>query len=373
MISTRGKIPITIHPIFFLVAGIIGFLYSQSIYLMFIWIIVIMISVLFHEMGHALTAMAFGQSAMIELVGFGGVTHHNGIPLKPWQNFLVVLNGPLAGFALCIAAYFLRKVIPNQGLVTYAILVAFYINLFWTVINLLPIQPLDGGKLLSIVCEKLFGHRGVRLSYLISMILAIVFAILFFLMGAIIAGAIFFLFAFEAYRAWSALQNITSSDRDSELQKLIKEAADKERDGQVWEAETMLTEIMEKAGKGLIYNSAIEMLGKLYYERGDYELAFSYLSRIQDMLSPEMVQLFHKLSAMQKKWDIVLKLSEKAYYAAPNYQTALLNASSHAVHGDLKATLGWLMRAQSDGALDLENYVQRPEFDNMRDEILKNL
>ncbi|NGX58212.1 MAG: Stage IV sporulation protein FB, partial [Chlamydiae bacterium] len=360
MISLRGKIPVTIHPVFFLVAAIIGFLYSQSIPLTLVWILVIMISVLFHEMGHALTAMAFGQKAKIELVGFGGLTHHNGKTLKPWQSFIVVLNGPLAGFLLFGLALFFRQFLSEKGVFYYGVSIAVYINLFWTIINLLPIQPLDGGKLLSITFEKMFGHRGIRLSYLTSLILATGFAILFFVLGAIIAGAIFFLFAFESYRAWSSLKNISSSDRDVALQEMLKKAVEKEESGQTWEAENILTEILGKAEKGLIHNSALEMLGKLYYERGDYERAFSCLFSIKEMLTVETIQIFHKISGMMEKWDIVFELSDQAYSAEPNFETALLNASSQAVRGDMRATLGWLMRARNDGAQDLSSYVQRP-------------
>ena len=130
---------------------------------MFIWTLVIVVSVLVHEFGHALTAIAFGQKAHIDLVAFGGLTHRHGPHLKLSQEFLIVLNGPLAGFALAIACYFLAGMIGERSPVLYAIFEIGYIaNIFWTVLNLLPIQPLDGGHLLRIVFEGMFGLRGVK-------------------------------------------------------------------------------------------------------------------------------------------------------------------------------------------------------------------
>jgi len=372
MISIGGKIPITIHPIFFLVAAIIGFLSSQTLGGTALWILIIMISVIVHEFGHALTAIIFGQKARIELVGFGGVTHHNGKALKPWQSFLVVLNGPMAGFLLCGVAYFLYIAIPQTGALHYALTIAVFINLFWTVINLLPIQPLDGGKLMAIVLEKTFGPRGVRLSYFLSIILAMLFAFLFFMIGLVIAGAIFFLFAYESYRAWSSLKNITLSDRDEELQEMLKKAADKMQAHDVIAAENLLETILSRTQEGLIYQSAHELLSRIYFERGDYERAYVNLYPIRDALSPEITVMFHQLAGILEKWDVVQELSETAYGAHPNYQTALLNATAEAVTGNQQATMGWLMRAQNDGASNIQVYVQRSEFDPFRDEIKRN-
>jgi len=369
MITIGGKIPITIYPIFFLVAGIIGFLSSQSLTGTVLWVLIIMVSIIVHELGHALTAIAFGQKAQIELVGFGGLTHHNGKPLKPWQSFLVVLNGPMAGFALCAIAYVIYLFFPQKGAVHYALAITIFINLFWTIINLLPIQPLDGGKLLGIVLEKVFGPRGIRLSHLVSIILAMGFAFLFFFLGMVIAGAIFFLFAFESYRAFSSLKNLTLLDRDEALQEMMKQASKKYEARDIISAENIIQEILSRTHQGLIYQSAQELLSRIYFDRGDFDRAYEILYPIRESLSPDIVVLFHQLAAMMEKWDVVHELSESAYSTKPNYQTALLNATAEAVKGNGQAAMGWLMRAQNDGAPNIQVYVQRSEFDPYREQI----
>src|SRR3990167_8564795 len=110
MIRIPGRIPIVVHPTFFLIAALIGFLYSGTVLGTIIWIAIILVSVLFHEFGHALTAALFGLSPRIELVALGGLTYHEGQKLPFWKQFLIVLDGPLFGFLLFIIASLLLQV-----------------------------------------------------------------------------------------------------------------------------------------------------------------------------------------------------------------------------------------------------------------------
>src|SRR5262249_30239367 len=100
MITIPGKIPIRIHPLFWLLAILIGWISSNTPIGTALWVLVILISVIVHEYGHALTAIAFGQRARIDLIVTGGLTQRSGPVLKLWKEFFVILNGPLAGLAL---------------------------------------------------------------------------------------------------------------------------------------------------------------------------------------------------------------------------------------------------------------------------------
>src|SRR3990172_11840545 len=100
-----GKIPIVIRPSFWLVAALIGFLNSFSFVGTLVWIGVIFVSVIVHELGHALSALSFGLRPKIELVAFGGLTYHRGDQLAFWKQFLIVLFGPIFGFLLFVAAW----------------------------------------------------------------------------------------------------------------------------------------------------------------------------------------------------------------------------------------------------------------------------
>ena len=173
MITIPGRISISIHPFFWLFAALIGWMNSQSFFGTLIWIGIIFISVLFHEFGHALSAVFFRQTARIQLVALGGVTTFNGPKLKFWQQFLIVLNGPLAGLLLFFLAS-LALQLPLPLRFSELIAAIRIVNLFWSFANLLPVLPLDGGQLLRITLEGFFGVKG----YKASLIIGIVFAVL---------------------------------------------------------------------------------------------------------------------------------------------------------------------------------------------------
>ena len=185
-----GIIPIAIHPLFWVVAGIIGWAFSGDPTITAIWVVIIFFSVLLHEFGHALTARFFGQNASIDLVAFGGVTTRSGKRLKLWQDFIVVFNGPLAGFLLYVLLTTIyHNLSPNTNpLLAYAIGNGARINLYWTILNLLPIMPLDGGQLMSIMLESIFGFRGIKISLFVSFLLGAAAGLYFFLEGGLLFG-----------------------------------------------------------------------------------------------------------------------------------------------------------------------------------------
>ncbi len=105
MITIPGKIPISIHPLFWLIAFFIGWMWTSSLSGALLCVVVILFSVLFHEYGHAFTGKVFGQKTRIELAAFGGFTYRREESSSFGKNFFVVLNGPIAGFLLFLMAY----------------------------------------------------------------------------------------------------------------------------------------------------------------------------------------------------------------------------------------------------------------------------
>ena len=192
MMQFRGRIPVTIYPTFWLFAGLIGYINSQSFIGTLVWVGIIFVSVLFHEYGHALTAALFGQTPRIELVALGGLTYHNGQKLSFWKQFFIVLNGPIFGFLLAILATILLQVPAlAQGMIGSILTLTRMVNLFWTIINLLPVMPLDGGQLLRIVLEAIFGVKGFKYAIVTSMLLSLGISIFFFIAQGFLIGALF--------------------------------------------------------------------------------------------------------------------------------------------------------------------------------------
>ncbi len=105
-------------------------------------------SILVHELGHAITARAFGLGPVsITLHGFGGLTQYRR-GASGLQGILVTAAGPLAGFALGTVSLVLGLValgVLGPGLVTTVFDQLVWVNFFWSAFNLLPMYPMDGG------------------------------------------------------------------------------------------------------------------------------------------------------------------------------------------------------------------------------------
>lgn len=112
--------------------------------------LVLAISVVAHELGHALTARAFGyRTNDITVSLLGGCASLTSLPRKGWQEFLTALAGPLVSFALAGLVLLLDVfgvIVTNpwlRGVLQYT----FYMNLMLGVFNLLPGFPMDGGRI----------------------------------------------------------------------------------------------------------------------------------------------------------------------------------------------------------------------------------
>jgi Zn-dependent protease len=106
-------------------------------------------SILVHELGHALVATRlFGLGpASILIHGFGGLTRFRA-PKKSWHSFVTALAGPSAGLLLGLVAVVVALVAPVPDRVAGLLDVVATINIFWSLFNLLPMLPLDGGNMM---------------------------------------------------------------------------------------------------------------------------------------------------------------------------------------------------------------------------------
>ena len=115
--------------------------------------LVLAVSVMAHEFGHALTARAFGyQTRDITLSLIGGCASLIALPRKGWQEFLTAVAGPLVSFVLAAVGFALLVVSPPPTYWSrFAVMYLFYINVALGVFNLLPGFPMDGGRVLRSV------------------------------------------------------------------------------------------------------------------------------------------------------------------------------------------------------------------------------
>lgn len=167
-------IPVQVQPWFWLTMVLIGggsmANDRESLLRLVLFMLAGFISILVHELGHALTGQAFGARSAITLQAFGGYAEFRGAAFTRPRHFLVTAAGPGVQVLLGLAVMLL---IPDVFNLTSR---AGYfwgqlagISLFWAALNLLPVLPLDGGQMLN----ALLGPARIRLTLWISIFTAV--------------------------------------------------------------------------------------------------------------------------------------------------------------------------------------------------------
>ncbi len=358
MITIPGTIPITIHPIFWMLTFGLGWMSTnQNIILTLMWVFVATISIIVHEFGHALTAKAFGHRVEIELAGFGGATHHRGGRINSFKEFLIVLNGPLAGFLLFFLSasilYTYGRSIPY--FFAELLQISVWINLYWSIFNLLPVYPMDGGQIMRIILEAIFGIRGVRFSLMVSLVLGATLALFFLWTQQIYMAALFFFLGYESYKALSSIAGHIYEQGDSkegEIQQELRDAAREMQFGDPEEAKIKLIGIREKSKKGAYFLQATQLLGKLLIQQGRDEEALELLSPHEKNLDGETLFAIQEMLYQNGDYKKCIELGNRIFQKYPQYKVALLNATANAKLGELRSTVGWLRYIQREHAVD---------------------
>ncbi|MDF1564620.1 MAG: site-2 protease family protein [Deltaproteobacteria bacterium] len=165
--------PVQIHPSALILGFILMMPYVRAgqgtiaLYL----VAAIALSILLHELGHALVIRALGWESVIVLHGFGGVTLSRSRP-SPGQQIGVSLAGPAVNFAL-LAGAFVGLLFFSTGAVAQFLDILFMVNLFLGVFNVLPIVPLDGGQAFRSVLRIFTPRRADVAAAWVSMALTV--------------------------------------------------------------------------------------------------------------------------------------------------------------------------------------------------------
>jgi Zn-dependent protease len=193
-------IPVRVHPLFWLMTIMLGWnTMHDGFHYLLLWVACVFVSILVHELGHVFMGRVFGSQGHIVLYSFGGLAVGSNSLSNRWQRIAVSFAGPLAGFLLfgaliaglrvfgpkhfagvseTLAEFvktgkwiqFIEAKVPT--LAEEAVYDLTFINLFWGLVNLLPVWPLDGGQISRDLCEGLSRRNGVRVSLGISGVVA---------------------------------------------------------------------------------------------------------------------------------------------------------------------------------------------------------
>lgn len=173
-------IPIRVHPSFWLMPIFVFWHPNRAdrYDILFIAVICTFFSVLIHELGHAITAELFGWPSQILLYFMGGVATSERIYQQSiWKNIAVSIMGPGAGFLFYGVVLLIKHILKENRILlneyaAYTFLFLEFMNLWWGVLNLLPVLPLDGGHICGSVCQLLRIRDPIRTTYKISAVTA---------------------------------------------------------------------------------------------------------------------------------------------------------------------------------------------------------
>src|SRR5689334_1281200 len=224
--------PVRVHPLFWLIALLLGSGSGDPLQIL-IWVVVVFVSILIHELGHALAFRRYGLSSQIILHFAGGLTvpestlwgnRWANVALGPNEQIFISVAGPGAGFLL--AGLIIVGVLVSGGSIITARLLGFiplpafvslpfggailgdlitsllWVNIFWGFINLMPVYPLDGGNVARYILLQVDPIAGVRKSLWVSVITGGLIALIaFFLLHSVYMAILFGFLAFQSYQS----------------------------------------------------------------------------------------------------------------------------------------------------------------------------
>ena len=151
-----------------------------------LWIPILFISILLHELGDAFASRALGYgNSDVVFWGLGGLAiNAYGGRRSPKKSILISLAGPAASLALAAisggALFAVEGGFSTTGMLGVFLWKMFSMNMFWAVFNLLPIYPMDGGQAMRSGFEILFkSHaKATRITGIVSIVTLILSVIL---------------------------------------------------------------------------------------------------------------------------------------------------------------------------------------------------
>jgi Zn-dependent protease len=174
---------VRVHPLFWIISAALGWFWATDAFqYLVLWVVCVFVSILVHEFGHVLAGRLFGSYGYIVLYGFGGLAIGSSDLANRWKRISVYFAGPFAQFLILLVVLGLaiftgwglhlpQKDDPN-AVAKILLLQLFFINLYWPVFNLLPVWPLDGGRISRDFLDWLIPERGVAVSLIVSMVIA---------------------------------------------------------------------------------------------------------------------------------------------------------------------------------------------------------
>lgn len=213
-------IPVKIDPFFAIMLLLFGFLMYAPTGGQYVvsFAVIAALSVFIHELGHALGFKAFGIRPSILLHGMGGATSPTSSTeaITPLRNIVITLAGPLPPLVLLGLPALSMATSSGQGSNVILEQIVF-VNVVWSVLNLIPILPLDGGVVTASIFELIFAGKGRRIANVLSLVLASGLALYSFALDLPFLAVMAVLFGFLNVREMTTSRGTGQSSAGSAL------------------------------------------------------------------------------------------------------------------------------------------------------------
>ncbi len=273
--------PVSVLPGYWLLTGLIGIGWAgQSMGTAVLVITCVFVSILAHELGHALAARAFGLPAQITFHMLGGATSFpTGVKLSRGRDILISLAGPGAGLLLGIVSLVLfqmyapqnllappspEAVVPEVSLFVRALRWLTILNIAYSLLNLVPVIPFDGGRVLAAA----LGPRRQAAAATISLVVGLAAAFVMFKLQFPVAAFLFATAAIMSFTRMRQLQQQQSSGKsntgaeslDSGALKQTLAAAEKALENERYEQASQLSHrVLSATGDRVAGRRALEV------------------------------------------------------------------------------------------------------------------
>ncbi|WP_171098760.1 site-2 protease family protein [Ruegeria sp. HKCCD7255] len=151
------NVPVQVNQsLIFLILIIVGFNFDpDSLPYALGFAAILIVSILLHELGHAWGCLIQGVPVKrVVLYGGGGFCEHRRSTTS-YEDELIVAMGPIVNLTLWAVCSLLEPHVKSPDL-GWVLAVTADLNLFLALFNMLPLMPLDGGRLFHAALNRFF-------------------------------------------------------------------------------------------------------------------------------------------------------------------------------------------------------------------------
>lgn len=132
----------------------------------------IVLAIFLHEYGHAWGTLVQGHDVKRIMIYGGGGFCERFRSVPPRDEEFIVAMGPIVNLGLWAICGLVENVLTGE--LRYWVWLFGQINIFLFILNMLPVQPLDGGKLLGLALMRIFNRDlAARIAGGIGLVLSI--------------------------------------------------------------------------------------------------------------------------------------------------------------------------------------------------------